>query len=140
MYKGDPCQLSGGLGDRGRIASRILTDEQGERRKDNREIWERLLCSPPTHVLRFGWRSQVDGADHDILYIPLTFADESLAKEFGEYLVHHLQKEDSLRVLCPSVSNFYDVQIYWLTIAFWHLRWRLLPPASLFRGASFERE
>lgn len=130
MRKGDPCQLSGGIGDRGRIASRILADEMGERRRDNREIWQKLLCYPETHVVRLGWQSQINGINHDILYIPLTFDEEELAKDFGDYLVYHLQKESSLRVLCPSVSNFYDVQVYWLTVAFWHLRWRLLTPSK----------
>lgn len=126
MRYGDPCQLSGGCGDRSRIASKILASEAGERRIKDREIWERLLCGSETHVLRLGWQSQITGENHDILYIPLTFTSADLAREFGEYLVCHLQKEPSLKVLCPSIQSFYDVQVFWLVIAYWHLRWELL--------------
>ena len=130
MQTGDPCRLSGGLEDRSRIASRILADETGERRRDNRDIWEKLLYGRETHVLRFGWKSQITGVNHDILYIPLTLSDEAIAKEFGEYFVHQLRKESSFRVLCPPIHNFYDTQIFWLTVSFWHLRWQLLTPAQ----------
>ena len=125
MGKGDPVLLSGGIQLSKRLASIILA---GERRQVSRAIWLGLFAFPPTHVIRFGWKSFSTGKCHDIFYLPLCFRfpgfnTEGLAENFGEYLLEQITRNRDPANLCPSAKNLHNVQVFWLAVGFVRHQW-----------------
>lgn len=125
--RSDPCLLSGGLQRRHFFAR---TMGKAEKREISREIWRSLFALPPSHILRFGWKSPKTGYCHDILYLPLNFrypgyGAKGLAKDYGGYLLNAIQKSDDLSRLCPNSRELLPAQIAWLTVGFIHYEYQL---------------
>lgn len=126
--RADPCLLQNGLRRRHVLTQSIL---RAEKRELSRALWQSLFIIPPSHVLRFGWRSSKTGHCHDILYLPLCFrypgfGARGLAKDFGGYLLNAIEHSDDLSRLCPSSRELLPAQISWLTIPFIHYEWQVL--------------
>lgn len=127
LGRSDPCLLHQGLQQRSFLSRKLV---KAEKREISRALWRSLFSLPPSHILRFGWKSQATGYCHDILYLPLNFrhsgyGSAGLARDFGGYLLNAIQHSDDLSRLCPASSDLLEAQIAWLTIAFIHYEWQL---------------
>lgn len=129
MGRQDPCIVRGGLQESECIASKLIASEP---RKIEAELWRTLFRLPPTHVVRFGWSSQVTGGKYDVLYIPLNFAfsgfdAKKLAIAWGDYFLEILQQNNlDLMDICPSNRRLARAQAYWMIMTFFRLRWKVI--------------
>jgi hypothetical protein len=131
----DPAGLSSQLRTRNRVTQSII---DAEKTPEQQALWIKLLAMPPSHVVRFGWKSLATGRSYDILYIGLNFNyakldPQKLALEFSDYFLRVLPVLSSYD-LCPPTKDLLAVQEFLLVLVFRHYYWFLIEePRGLYR-------
>lgn len=127
LGRNDPVLLSGGVRNAERLSQRLLSQEK---RAVERQLWKDLFALPPTHVVRFGWKSQITGNHYEILYIPLCFrrlgfSTDYLAHEFSDVLFDWIERAE-ISAVVPPHSKLLSAQEFILIWGFIHYRYLVI--------------